>query len=313
MSEREQKPPEPVRLDAPSSWDWEVVEDHLCERIRAHRLQGDVQLAPKRVRLQLGEDPGFRDLARRWAEMDEAARAGAWQGLVDVAARATEEMLPICAACGSCCRTASPTLHEDDLELLRGQSIPPSSLMTLRKGEPVLTPLMQRPLFLTEERIKVREKPGTTECLFLDGEADRCTIYDDRPLQCRAQACWDESLARELIREKPLTRYQVFRGVDPLIEVMDEHDRRCSFAALSQAFQELEESAGGEAAAVIDALAFEEHFRRSIAAQLALPEDTLELVFGRPFSRLIRLFGYRVDTDPDGTRTLVPEATPRDA
>lgn len=309
----ETKTSEPVVLDPPERWDWETVEPYLCEQIRAYRLTTDMGLALKRVRIQLEEDPGFRDLAGGWGELDDKARAFAWQPLVDAAVRATEEMLPICAACGTCCRRSSPTLHEDDLELLRGDSIPPSKLMTLRKGEPVLTPLMERPLYLTEERVKVREKPGTTTCVFLDEDTDRCTIYHDRPLQCRAQACWDESLARELLQETPLNRQKIFAGVGVLLEVMEEHDRRCAFDVLTRGFQQLADSEGEDVDDVIDALAFEDHFRTTVSEQLKLPEDTQELVFGRSFRRLVRLFGYRVEDQEDGTHMLVanPAASER--
>jgi Fe-S-cluster containining protein len=211
-----------------------------------------------------------------------------------------------CLLCGDCCRQGSPTLHHADLEILAREVISPKQLVTLRKGEPVYSPYEEKPVYLRQERIKIREKPGTRECIFLDAETSRCRIYPDRPVQCRAQACWDPDPAREIAAQPCLTRRELFCEVDLVLELLEEHDSRCSFDKLEGAFDRLHKSGGEEIAGVIDALAFEDHFREFVAERLNLPKDELELFFGRSFSAMVGLFGFRVEKKPDGTRLILP-------
>lgn len=211
-----------------------------------------------------------------------------------------------CILCGECCRQGSPTLHREDLEILSRGAISQDRLVTLRKGEPVYSPYEEKPVYLHEERIKIREKPGTRECVFLDPDTSRCTIYADRPAQCRAQACWDPGPAREIAGEPCLTRRDLLGEVDLLIELLDEHDSKCSFDKLEGAFDRLHKSGGESIDEVIDTLAFEDHFRHFVAERLDLRESALELLFGRSFSDMVGLFGFYVERKPDGTKLLLP-------
>jgi len=89
--------------------------------------------------------------------------------------------------------------------------------------------------------------------------------------------------------------------------MIEEHDRRCSFEEMRTLFEELKESKGETASRVVDFIAFEEHYRSFVAEKLNIPNDTLDLVFGRALSSMVRLFGFRVDVDKDGTKILMPE------
>lgn len=211
-----------------------------------------------------------------------------------------------CILCGDCCRQGSPTLHNEDLEILGRGGISQTQLVTLRKGEPVYSPYEEKPVYLREERIKIREKPGTRECVFLDPETSRCINYADRPVQCRAQACWDPGPAREIAAQPCLTRRDLFREVDLILELIEEHDSRCRFENLEGAFDRLHKSGGESIDEVIETLAFEDHFRHFVAERLDLPGEVLELFFGRSFSDMVGLFGFRVERRPDGTKVILP-------
>jgi Fe-S-cluster containining protein len=199
----------------------------------------------------------------------------------------------------------SPVLHVEDLALLRSGKISWDQLITLRKGEPARSPFDGRPFVLPEERIKVREKPGSRNCVFLDSETDRCSIYSERPLQCRAQACWDPMPARETAEMPFLLRNHIFEGVDLLLEMIAEHENRCGFAALSEAFAKL--SNGGDVREVLELLSYEEHFRQFVSDAFKIPSQNMELLFGRSFTRMSPLFGFKVLAEPDGSRRLVAD------
>ena len=91
------------------------------------------------------------------------------------------------------------------------------------------------------------------------------------------------------------------------MDLIAEHDQRCAFEKLNEAFGRLAESKGSSVTEVLELLAYEDHFRQFFRERLNIPGDTLDLVFGRSFADLLPLFGFRVETEPDGSCCLMPE------
>ncbi|HAA02999.1 MAG TPA: hypothetical protein DCE18_06485 [Syntrophobacteraceae bacterium] len=294
---------------SPGTWNQEQLLQSLTDHLNQLITEKSSRLPANRLLLQLRQDATFQDTLKRWRTMSSTERLGAWKNLLECAGKHAREALPYCVRCGDCCRQSSPTLHLEDLELLQHNRIPWNQLVTLRRGEPVRSPLEEQVFYLLDERIKIREKPDAQECVFLGEEGDSCLIYEDRPLQCRAQACWDEEPARELSKQPYLTRRDIFQGVELMLELIAEHDRRCSFDQLNKAFLQLQADHGESIDAVLGLLQYEDHFRHFLAEQLKIPTDNLELIFGRSHSGLVPLFGFRVVPEPDGTRRLVPDET----
>ncbi len=293
---------------SPATWDLETFRKNLEEHIEMLREDEETTVPPERLMLQLEQDSEFLEVARNWERLEEARRIDAWKRAVAIADKHAREVVPACLRCGECCRQGSPTLHLEDLELLKAGKMPWDALVTLRRGEPVHSPFQEKLFFLLDERIKVREKPGSHTCRFLEDGGSDCTVYDDRPLQCRAQACWDPTQARELAEQAYLRRADLFADVELLSELIAEHDRRCAFDRLRDAFERLDQTKGESAGEVLELIAYEEHFRGFLQEKLNMPQETLPLVFGRSFAELTALFGFRVETLPDGTRVLVPES-----
>jgi len=289
---------------SPATWDSSALLENWMEHLRRMVEENELSIPLKRVEVQAGQSPVYQEIAGRWDRMDGGERMDSWKRLLEDSEKCVKEVLPACVMCGDCCRRGSPTLHLDDLELLREDKIPWSALTTLRRGEPVRSPFEENLFFLVDERVKLKEKPGTSRCVFLDDDTDRCSIYSIRPLQCRAQACWDPEPAKDLAKQPYLTRRDLFKDVELLLELMTEHDNRCAFGKLKEAFERLEENQGETIDEVLELLAYEDHFRRFLGEKLAIPEDVLDLVFGRSFADLTPLFGFRVDTEEDGTRCL---------
>lgn len=289
-------------------WDLETLNDKWKECLESMITKKITLLPMERLKYQAENDPQYKDILGQWETMAADEREKAWDSLMQVATKNMGEMLPVCVRCGICCKQASPTMEQDDLELLREEQIPWENLYAVRVGEPAKSPA-GKPMLLQEERIKVRVKPGTMECVFFDAEDAACTIYHDRPLQCRAQACWDPTQAEELAELTHLTRRNIFGGVDALKDLMDEHDAKCSFDALSDAFDSLSKSEGQTVDQVLDILAYDEHIRNFTVNEVKFPENMLDLLFGRNLSSRVRLFGYKVIQEQDGTRVLVPDAT----
>ncbi len=295
-----------LSINHPSAWDidqfranWFVFLEALLKE------EANLLIPSRRIRWQIEQTQAFQEVVSGWDNMEGSHRLDAWKRLLLAAEDACRTILPACAQCGECCRMGSPALHLEDIVLLRSGKIPWDRLVTLRKGEPARSPFDGMPFVLPEERIKIREKEGLRECVFLISETDRCSIYVDRPLQCRAQACWDPIPARDTAELPFLLREHIFEGVDLLLEIIAEHETRCGFAVLSDAFEELSRSNGANVREVLRLLSYEEHFRQFVSDKFKIPAQNMELLFGRSFARMTTLFGFRVKEEPDGTRCLL--------
>jgi Fe-S-cluster containining protein len=290
-----------------ASWDAKTMEEKWSEHLVSLTGPGGSGMPEKRVRYQVERDPVVTDIRARWADMTEEQRTQGWKTLLECCDMNLKEMFPICVSCGDCCREGSPTLLADDIELLGDHKIRWDQLITLRKGEPAFSPFSNKPLYLHAEMIKIRQKEGSNECIFLVGEDDSCSIYDDRPTQCRAQACWDPQLAKQIADLPLLSRRELLEGVEPVLALIDEHEKRCSFGAMRELFEELKKTEGKNVDDVLGLLAFDDHVREFAREQLSVPDDVLELLFGRPLADRVKLFGFRVERASDGTSTLMPE------
>ena len=290
----------------PGDWNEEALRKNVGEYVARLAEQEEIYLSFKRIRFQVEDSPIYRELIRRWPTMTGTQRLEGWRGLLEAIERISRDVLPACIRCGECCRRGSPVLHREDLELLREGKIDWNAAYTLRRGEPVRDPVANRLLFLPEDRIKIREKKGTRECVFFDGPKDRCVIYEDRPVQCRAQTCWEPAPSVRLSQLPCLGREDIFEGVDLVLDLISEHNRRCSFEKLNEAFTRLRADDEDTVQEVIELFAYEDHFRRFFGERLNIPEDTLDLVFGRSFAELAPIFGFEVKVEPDGTHCLVP-------
>jgi Fe-S-cluster containining protein len=298
-----------LSINHPSHWDADTFLINWSTFLEGLLREEASSLVPsRRIRHQIEQTEVFREVASTWADMAAPLRLGAWKRLLLAAEDACRTILPACVQCGECCRAGSPALHLEDLLLLQSGKIPWDHLVTLRKGEPVRSPFDGRLFTLTEERIKIAEKEGKTECVFLieekAGGPAGCSIYCDRPVQCRAQACWDPIPAREAAQMPFLLREHIFQGVDLLLDIISQHESRCGFSSLSASFEELVRSNGANIDAVLGVLSFEEHFRQFIVDKFNIPPRNLELLLGRSFKKMTALFGFRVSEEPDGTRRL---------
>lgn len=304
------KSPADLSTTHPAEWSVDEFQTNWFAFLESIVKEDGSLVPPRRIRYQIEQTPEFQETVAGWEKMDSLGRLEAWKRLLILAENATREILPTCVECGECCRRGSPTLQVEDLEILQSGQIPWEQLYTLRKGEPARSPFEGKPFILPEDRIKIREKEGTGECVFLDRATDRCTIYSDRPLQCRAQACWDPVPAKDLAEQPFLLRTHIFEHVEVLSTIITEHDSRCSFESLAEALEKLRDDDEDSIQNALRLLSYEEHFREFLSEKFGIPQDNMELVLGRSFSKMVGLFGYKVVEASDGSRCLMPDAEP---
>jgi Fe-S-cluster containining protein len=206
-----------------------------------------------------------------------------------------------CIRCGACCLRSSPTLQVEDLHLIEEGRIEKKNLITLRRGELVTDIVKGTVVPSAEELIKVREKTGTKQgCLFYDETERECSIYDFRPLQCRALKCWDNREIVEVLGRPKMNRSNVVRnGV--LFRLIDEHEKRCGCGALEEHVRRIPSEGDKAVEGLLDLLKFDFHLRPFLSQKLDIPLDEMDFYFGRPLVDRITIYGLTVIREQDGS------------
>jgi Fe-S-cluster containining protein len=213
-----------------------------------------------------------------------------------------------CRRCGTCCQKGGPAFHLADRELIESGRIPARLLFTIRAGEPVWDNVAGRIHIADTDIVKLRGTDGTPACVCHDPAAG-CTIYADRPLECRVLDCRDTAAIAELYRRDRLTRNALFQSVPGLWRLIADHQEHCGYEKIRKMIPELN---GRERDAALvrlseilemDRMVREEPVRRGL-----VPEDWTGLLFGRPLPRTLIGFGLQVTRSADGF--LVRPASP---
>lgn len=207
-----------------------------------------------------------------------------------------------CRRCGSCCRQGGPALHKKDLPLVRDGRIQRNRLITIRQGELVLHPYVDKVRPATVELVKLSGGKGIWSCCYYD-ETSGCTIYSDRPIACSVLKCWDTAELLDLVEKETLNRFDIIDPDEPILPMIIDHERLfpCDF---------LSDLASGKAISQrmkqdIQRLVTEDLKYRSqmvTAYQLHL-EDEL-FYFGRPLFQNLKPLGIAYNQSPSGIRIL---------
>jgi Fe-S-cluster containining protein len=204
-----------------------------------------------------------------------------------------------CIRCGECCIRSSPTLQAEDLSLVEAGVIAVKDLYTIRRGELVWDNVIEALTIAQEEILKVKEKKGGG-CIFYDGTAKACTIYEKRPAQCSAMACWDTAEFMRVYKEAKLAREDVIRD-RVLLGLIEAHETRCSYEELQDHVKAIEEEGEKAVEKIIELLRFDFQMRPFLVQKLRLNPEEMDFLFGRPLVETIVMFGLKVIREPDGS------------
>jgi len=195
-----------------------------------------------------------------------------------------------CRRCGTCCEKGGPTLHDRDRPLVESGAVPLRMLVTIRKGEIVSEPESGRLLRSEAEMIKLKGVGGGWTCICFEAGPNRCTIYDHRPAQCRAMACWDTAEIRKVMATPKLCRRDLLAGVESLWDLIQDHERRCGLLRLhelSTAIREKDKEAAEND--LIEMLRYDRALR-DVMVENGADAEHLEFLLGRPLDRLLHGF-----------------------
>ncbi|MCK4425592.1 MAG: YkgJ family cysteine cluster protein, partial [Deltaproteobacteria bacterium] len=189
----------------------------------------------------------------------------------------------------TCCEKGGPTLHSEDRIFLQKGVLRPTHLFTLRAGELVYHPLEERLIELSDEMIKIKSTDGSSACTFYDAEQKACSIYEDRPLECRALKCWDTGDVEDLFMQDLLSRLDLCPKGSAVAELISAYERSFPpgrlYGLLSEAGSpEVAQQTNPEIEQMVST---DEAFRQKVVEALGLKDDELEFFFGRPVKALV--------------------------
>ena len=195
-----------------------------------------------------------------------------------------------CIRCGECCLSSSPTLQREDVYLLKRGAIQKRHLVTIRKGERVFDNIHKDMKPAHQEMIKVEEKKGISGgCIFFQDHDKSCTIYDHRPLQCVALKCWDTREFMRVYKTPKLLRRDVLED-DILSRLIEEHEKRCSYALLEDLVKKIRFRGETAVEALLGILRFDHELRPLVARKLGVDPAEMDFYFGRPLVETIPMF-----------------------
>jgi Fe-S-cluster containining protein len=248
----------------------------------------------------------YQNLITHWPDWNKAHRESRWEALCRELEKTAYDTRPFCLRCGECCQKGSPTLYADDLGILRRGIIKRTELITLRHGEIGFSNMTNDLVLLTEERVKVKEEPGSRQCLFFNPGDKGCRIYEDRPLQCRVMECWNPGDYQSLDSHRFLSRKELLSPDDPMIPVIEAHERRCAIPKLQEALSNMVKGRASAQEEALDMVLYDQHLRRLLEDQKGIVPENQAFLFGRPLQDLVRAFGFCFEKDADGHIGLAP-------
>lgn len=211
-----------------------------------------------------------------------------------------------CYQCGNCCKEGGPALHSADIELVRNGDIPVSSLITIRKGELGLHPVSGRVQPVSVELVKIVGSGRQWVCCYFSAEGG-CTVYEKRPLACRTLKCWDTEEVLGLVEKDTLSRIDLLEEDDPIIQVIQEHERVCPCEDLKAVHADIGLVPDTLKKDLEKRVRADLRFRARIISDFELKVSEELFYFGRPLFQLLQQLGVRVSESRSGIHLEWPQ------
>ncbi len=246
----------------------------------------------------------YRQIHQEWTDLSPEQRAEAWRRLVGAARQRYQALQDTCLRCGECCENSSPTLLLADLPLFMQEVITKNDVYTLRPGEEG-TSLPGAVPHSSEERLKVRQLPGSRQCSFYQAATRKCRIYEQRPEQCRRWQCWGAPPSPPEPSEI-LTRRHLFAHIPEIWDLITAHQKRCDLLKVRDMLAEVAAGQDHSSEALFEALHFDHYLRRLLINDWQLKPPATDLLLGRPLTDFLRTLGVKATLTPEGVFRLAP-------
>lgn len=211
-----------------------------------------------------------------------------------------------CIRCGTCCKKGGPSFHLEDKVLIEKGIILSKYLYTIREGELCYDNVKESILPAASDIIKIKGQKDSITCIFFNEKENECTIYDNRPVECRALKCWDTREIENIYSKNRLTRKDLISTIEGLWDLVEDHQRRCSYEALKFFIAVLNKDEKDEALnGIFDIIEYDAQIRELVVQKGDLDPEMTDFIFGRPITETIRMYGFKIIKQNDNYR-LIP-------
>lgn len=200
-----------------------------------------------------------------------------------------------CDRCGTCCLNGGPALHFEDKILLQQKILLREHLITIRKGEPVITLDSKNPEPAAVEIVKIKGKGSDWTCYFYDSTKG-CAIYRKRPLECFLLKCWDTADLENVAGKNLVARSDLLAPGDPVHPFIQLHDDRCSLAEASRLISEVQTAEAPEQSLLLleNLVNTDMAIRTQAIEKLHLTLDLELFCFGRPLFKFLPRYDINI-------------------
>jgi len=179
--------------------------------------------------------------------------------------------------------------------LIEKGMIPSRYLYTIRKGELAHDNIKGCLMPVDSDIIKIKGKEQSWTCIFFDEPAKGCTIYDNRPLECKALKCWDTRELEQIYAKKRLTRKDRIAEVKGLWNLIKDHQARCDFTKIQRLIDDLTGAKKNHAQRKLrEIIRYDAEIRKLVVARGGLDAEMLDFLFGRPLTKILSSYGVKV-------------------
>jgi Fe-S-cluster containining protein len=197
-----------------------------------------------------------------------------------------------CMRCGTCCKKGGPSFHHADKTLIEEGVIHSKYLYTIRKGELAYDNVKQCLEPVSSDVIKIKGKNKSRTCIFFNEPQSACTIYENRPIECRALKCWDTEALEDLYAKKRLTRKDLISEIEGLWGLIKDHQERCNYKTIQKLVDALNSNMrDNERQKLNEIIQFDAEMRKLVVSTAGLDAEMLDFLFGRPLTRTIKKLG----------------------
>jgi hypothetical protein len=147
--------------------------------------------------------------------------------------------------------------------------------------------------------IKIKGKKDSWTCIFFDEVKKGCTIYDDRPLECRVLKCWDTRELEQIYANTRLTRNDFVSSIKGLWDLVKDHQVRCDYKKIQPLIKDLAGSNSDHTRRkLLEIIRYDAEIRKLVVSKGGLDPDMLDFLFGRPLTKTLRNYG--IETHQEG-------------
>lgn len=205
-----------------------------------------------------------------------------------------------CERCGTCCVKGGPALHKKDLRLFEEGVLSYGQVYTLRAGELVQEQIKGGLAPLAAEIVKIAGiADNRWACVVYDADDKACTIYEERPEECRIFNCWAPEDLEAMYEEDRVTRADIVPAGSALAELIAQHEAEVPYAELeplAYAYQDGDDEAGQK---LVDKIIWDAAFRSAFAEKTEATPEEMNFLFGRPLAKTVVQYNLEVVKDDD--------------